>query len=162
MNISNFRAEEYAIVIQVFYKSGIGYLSGYQPDFDYRVIEPYRPNDVGQAEMMMIKIRREIAARAKSPSPTPPKKSAKLLDIPERNNLTPRDVARRLNLSEMTVRRLADEGSIKCAYTPKGHRRFSESEIERFIESQKNTRGSSPSSPHSPTLSARMSPDSEV
>lgn len=159
MKNHGFKAEEYPIVIQVLSKGGIQYLSGFQPDFNYRVIEPYRANDVGQTEMMIIKIRREIASlAARTPSPTP-SKSANLFKIPERGHLTTKDAARILNVSDMTVRRLADEGRLKCSYTPNGHRRFSENSLNDFLL---NLSSSNENPSPTPPESALRLPDSNV
>ena len=59
MNINSFDVARYPLIIQV-----IDHLLViYSPDFDYRVAEPYRPSDIGQTEMMILKVRREIASK---------------------------------------------------------------------------------------------------
>ena len=132
MNLSTFKAEEYPIVIQVIK----GYLSIYQPDFDYRVMEPYRANDVGQTEMLIMKMRRELSLKAKmitDPSKLPiASQSKSLMAETDPTILTTKDVSRLLGVSSMTIVRLADDGSLPCKKTPKGHRRFKRSDVEKL------------------------------
>ena len=133
MNLSTFKAEEYPIVIQVIK----GYISIYQPDFDYRVMEPYRANDVGQTEMLIMKVRRELSLKAKMISDQSkfplPSQSKSLMADTDPTILTTQDVSRLLGVSSMTVVRLADEGTLPCKKTPKGHRRFKRGDVERII-----------------------------
>ncbi len=145
MNLATFHAEEYPIVVQVIK----GYLSLYQPDFDYRVMEPYRPNDVGQTEMLIMKMRRELTSKANliadaAGIPSPSKsKAPEVIDLV---TLSTKDVGRLLGVCAMTVVRLADDGSLPCKKTPKGHRRFKRSDVEKLL-----------SKDHIPTLSTGKS-----
>ena len=134
---NTFSPEKYPIVIQVV---GI-YLTAYAPDFDYRVAEPYRPNDVGQTEMLIIKIRREIQAKLKQLTSNQkehpaPSKSKTALDIENEDTLSTLEVARLLRVSDETVRRFAKAGKLEFQSTLGGHRRFLRSTIERFIAAQ--------------------------
>lgn len=135
MNLSTFKPESYPIIIQVIQ----GYLSAYQPDFDYRIMEPYRPQDIGQTEMLILKIRRELMNKVKllgNAQPPLPSKSKTILDIADPQTLTTKDAALILQVSDMTIVRYADEGLLPCKKTPKGHRRFKKSDLIALIESQ--------------------------
>lgn len=138
MQNHGYKPEHYPIIVQVIPKNGVEYLSAFQPDFNYRVMEVFNAKDVGQTEMMILKMRREIASRiARSKDSPTPAKSAALYKVPERESISTKDAARILNVSEMTVRRMADDGSLKILKkTRGGHRRFSPSEIELFLVQQ--------------------------
>jgi excisionase family DNA binding protein len=129
-----FRPEQFPLVVQVLTQNGKDYLSVYQPDFDYRVIEIYRPQDIGQTEMLIIKVRREILSKSKEPSHlnTSPTLSSALFKIPESKLLSSKGMARKLGVSEQTVRRMADTGKLDFQLTPGGHRRFSEEEVKNL------------------------------
>lgn len=47
---------------------------------------------------------------------------------------TTSQAARILGVSRGTIRRWTDHGNIKCFVTPGGHRRFSQADIDRFLE----------------------------
>jgi excisionase family DNA binding protein len=127
--------EKYPIVVQVIEN----YLTIYAPDFDYRVAEPYRPADVGQTEMMIMKVRREIASKlslishGNTPLPSPTK-GKQVFAVMEGDTLTTREVATLLRVSEETVRRLAARGSLNLHTTPGGHRRFLRSSVQAYLE----------------------------
>ena len=134
MQNKTFAPEKYPLVVQVIEP----YLTIYSPDFDYRVAEPYRPNDVGQTEMMIIKIRREIASKITKfistdqvvPSPT---KSKAVFSVIEHDTLSTSEVSRLLRVSDETVRRLAERGELKFQTTPGGHRRFARNAVQEYI-----------------------------
>ena len=139
MNLATFKPEEYPIVVQVIK----GYLSIYQPDFDYRVMEPFRAQDVGQTEMLILKMRRELVSKAKmfvdqSKLPSPSKTKAIMAD-PDPTILSTKDVSRILGVSDMTVVRLADAGTLACKKTPKGHRRFKRSDVQKILEKNEDS-----------------------
>ena len=52
----------------------------------------------------------------------------------ERRPLTPSQVARRFNVTIVTVGKWADAGLIPSFRTPGGQRRFHEADVEAFIE----------------------------
>ena len=130
MNINNFDTARYPLIIQV-----IDHLLViYSPDFDYRVAEPYRPSDIGQTEMMILKVRREIASKiAKKDLKTPaPSKTKDLIPNSPDSLLTVLDVARLLRISESSVRRMTDRGELTSVTTPGGHRRYSRALVEKL------------------------------
>jgi excisionase family DNA binding protein len=110
----------------------------YSPDFDYRVMEAWRPGDVGQTEMLLLKVRRELQNRMLqiqgrgTPLPAP-KRISDLARVPEGDLLTTREVARLLRVSDETVRRLASSGQLAFHTTPGGHRRFKRSQVEGYL-----------------------------
>ena len=110
----------------------------YQPDFDYRVMEPYRPSDVGQTEMLIMKVRRELALKAKlinDPLKLPLPSPSKALTIDtDPSVLSTKDASRLLGVSNMTIVRLADDGTLPCFKTPKGHRRFKRGDIQKLLD----------------------------
>ena len=53
------------------------------------------------------------------------------------------DVARRLGVSEATVKRWADAGNITCIRTPGGHRKFREREVDAFVAARGGMGGKS-------------------
>ena len=129
--------EKYPLVIQVIEH----YLTIYAPDFDYRVAEPYRPHDIGQTEMMIMKVRREIASKmnlfSKDQTPLPsPTKGKQVFAVIDQDTLSTREVARLMRVSEETVRRLAARGALKLHLTPGGHRRFLRSSVNEYIQKQ--------------------------
>jgi hypothetical protein len=134
MQNKTFTPEKYPLVIQVIEN----YLTIYVPDFDYRVAEPYRAADVGQSEMMIMKVRREIASKISSMSmqgqsiqaPTKAKEVFRVLDS---DTLSTKEVARLLRVSDETVRRLSERGEIKFQSTPGGHRRFLRSSVQNYL-----------------------------
>ncbi len=110
----------------------------YAPDFDYRVAEPYRANDVGQTEMMILKVRREIASKIHqlkfNDSDAPePSKGKDLVPRFDADTLTTFEVARLLRVSQDTVRRLGERGELFFQTTPGGHRRFRRDTVEDYI-----------------------------
>ena len=130
--------EKYPLVIQVIEN----YLTIYAPDFDYRVAEPYRPHDIGQTEMMILKVRREIASKlnlfSKDQTPLPsPSKGKQVFAVIDQDTLSTREVTRLLRVSEETVRRLATRGALKLHLTPGGHRRFLRTSVNEYIERQR-------------------------
>ena len=134
MKNKTFSPEKYPLVIQVIDP----YLTIYSPDFDYRVAEPYRPSDVGQTEMLIMKVRRELASKMNLmtssqqtlPSPT---RSKAVFSIAESDTLSTSEVARLIRVSDETVRRLAERGELKFQATPGGHRRFLRSAVEAYL-----------------------------
>ena len=131
MQVHGFKPEEYPIVIQIITQRGVQYLSAFQPDFDYRVIEVFRKEEIGQSEMMIIKVRREIASRISREKNSPtPLKSAALYKIPEQGNISTTHAAKILGVTSQTIRRWADQGILKATPTRGGHRRFSEETVQ--------------------------------
>jgi excisionase family DNA binding protein len=136
MSGKNLGVEHYPLVIQVIQ----GYLIVTAPDFDYRVVEAWRPSDIGQTEMLILKVRRELQSRVQlalhrhtaPPSPS----TVKQLGLAEESDLlSTREVSRILRLSDETVRRLAKSGALPCRITPGGHRRFARSTVEQYLRS---------------------------
>jgi excisionase family DNA binding protein len=131
---SNLRPEKYPLIVQVVQD----HLMIYSPDFDYRVMEAWRPGDVGQTEMLLLKVRRELQNRMLqiqgrgTPLPSP-KRISELTRVPEGDLLTTREVARLLRVSDETVRRLASSGQLAFHTTPGGHRRFKRSHVEHYL-----------------------------
>jgi excisionase family DNA binding protein len=64
--------------------------------------------------------------------PTPPERSL---------GISTSQAARRLGVSLSTVRRWADEGYLSASRTPGGQRRFSSEEIDRFVDSLRQSGG---------------------
>jgi excisionase family DNA binding protein len=131
--------EKYPLVIQVIES----YLTIFAPDFDYRVAEPYRPHDIGQTEMMIMKVRREIASKlnliSKDNTPLPsPTKGKQVFAVMDGDTLSTREVARLMRVSEETVRRLAARGALKLHTTPGGHRRFLRSSVHEYVEKNRS------------------------
>ncbi|NIM93265.1 MAG: helix-turn-helix domain-containing protein [Anaerolineales bacterium] len=54
--------------------------------------------------------------------------------------LTIKEAAARLGVHPATLRRWADEGQIPVMFTPGGHRRFAESDIDHFTEERRRLR----------------------
>ena len=86
---------------------------------------------------MMKKIQMEGSKRTslgiKLPEPsTLPEVRSRSLEDPA--NLTVADAARILETSQDTVRRLVEDGSLKCSTTRGGHRRFRASQIESYSQ----------------------------
>jgi excisionase family DNA binding protein len=134
MNNKHIRAEAYPLVIQVIQN----HLMIYSPDFNYRVVETWRPGDIGQTEMLVLKVRKELSNRIQlsmargSPPPSPsPHSSLQLVE--EQDWISTRDASRLLLVSEETVRRLADNGGLPCRLTPGGHRRFSRRSVSEYL-----------------------------
>jgi excisionase family DNA binding protein len=140
MNYKDFRAELYPITVQIVVFNGQLFNVIYQPDFKYRVSEPYRPEDMGQTELLIMKMRRDLRSKVETfartnipiPDPSKPKNFFGEEDMDQ--TLSTKDVARLLSISEMSIRRLADDGTLPCKKTPKGHRRFKRSDVERFLQ----------------------------
>lgn len=59
--------------------------------------------------------------------------STKHILAPRRNEISVRQVATLLGEQPYTIRRMADEGELKCRKTRKGHRRFLLTDIEAFL-----------------------------
>ncbi len=134
MNNKQIRPETYPLVIQVIQN----HLMIYSPDFNYRVVESWRPEDIGQTEMMILKVRKELQSRiflagSRGLSPPPPATHASLRMIEDQDWISTRDAARLLQVSEETVRRLADHGGLPCRLTPGGHRRFSRKAVSDYL-----------------------------
>jgi excisionase family DNA binding protein len=134
MNNRHIRPESYPLVIQVIQN----HLMIYSPDFNYRVVETWRPEDIGQTEMLVLKVRKELSnrihlslTRGSPPPACSPHSSLRLVE--DQDWISTRDVARLLQVSDETVRRLADSGGIPCRLTPGGHRRFSRKAVSEHL-----------------------------
>lgn len=155
MQNSSFRPEKYPIVVQVVDQ----YLTAYSPDFDYRVAEPWRPLDVGQTEMMIIKIRREIASRLQRESKHPtPTKAKSVFQAQDRDNLTVLEVARLLRVNAMTVRRLCNKSALTYFTTPGGHRRISRASVEKYLREKAGKNELKTATAPTPRLSSDKEP----
>ncbi len=69
---------------------------------------------------------------------SPPEPSSIKATLSERQDLgfTPPQAAKLLGVSVNTVRRMVDRGTLKAEVTDGGHRKISESEIRKWLESQ--------------------------
>jgi excisionase family DNA binding protein len=61
--------------------------------------------------------------------------------MPKNQLLSIRAAAENLGVSEAALRQWTDEGKIQAFVTPGGHRRYSEAELERFMEASRNVLG---------------------
>jgi len=135
MNNKQIRPEAYPLIIQVLHN----HLMIYSPDFNYRVVETWRPDDIGQTEMLVLKVRKELSNRIQlsinrnTPPPLPsPHSSLRLVE--DQDWISTRDAARLLQVSEETVRRLSDQGGLACRLTPGGHRRFIRKSVTDYLK----------------------------
>jgi excisionase family DNA binding protein len=135
MNNKQIKPEAYPLIIQVIHN----HLMIYSPDFNYRVVETWRPEDIGQTEMMVLKIRKELSNRlqlssGRNTSPPLPSSPSSLHLVEDQDWISTRDTARLLQVSEETVRRLADQGGLACRLTPGGHRRFNRKTVSDYLK----------------------------
>lgn len=71
-------------------------------------------------------------------TPEPSKTKTSILAEKERG-LSTREVAKSLGVSENTVRRMVEDGFIRCEKTAGGHRRFYQNDIEQALVKIKET-----------------------
>lgn len=95
-----------------------------------------KAEEIGNLYFDMIrKIDEEIAGRLRRKERIPePKKLNQVLPVEASTVYSVREMSRVLSVSEDTIRRMADEGTLKCKLTRGGHRKFSAFELERARE----------------------------
>lgn len=101
-----------------------------------RFDEVRKAEEIGKLYMdVFTKISDEIKRRAQLGKPIPePKKPADLIPKSDPPALSVADVARILETSQDTVRRLVDDKKLKCVLTRGGHRRFRTADVAEYIE----------------------------
>lgn len=127
----------------------------YSPDFQYFFTvpssqDPHRWTSIS-IQQVEIEIEKKLAALSKEGKSHPtPKKLAEIFHqenflsksnqhpTEQQHLLTIRQTATRLNLSCSTIRRLSQNGTLKCSFTPRGHRRFSQKQVQEFLNHTKN------------------------
>lgn len=119
-----------------------GRLYCYSPDFDMRICdtEHYDPKEVGQIEILLRRMWKEVIPRLIKerkykekdiPSPTSPAAMEKDWD---KDQLTLQEAARLLRISRSTLHRMSERGDMPYKETPGGHRRFFRSDIEGYLK----------------------------
>ena len=134
MQLSNFEPGKYPVIIRIISK----HLVVSSPDFGMHITKRFdeirRAEEIGSLVLdMMKKIQVEGSKRTSLGLRLPePSMLAELAPKDDPAHLTVADVARILETSQDTVRRLVDDGSLKCSTTRGGHRRFRASVVENY------------------------------
>jgi excisionase family DNA binding protein len=135
--LGNFIEGKYGVILRIVH----GYLIASSPEFGITVTKKFdqirKSEEIGKLYLdVLAKVSDEIKRRTQTGKPIPePKKIIDLLPKSDAPTLTVADVARMLETSQDTVRRLVEDESLTCTLTRGGHRRFRPSEIEKYINS---------------------------
>ena len=73
---------------------------------------------------------------AEKKPPNPSRQKRPIEEKKERQYTTP-EVADYLGVSENTIRRLVKRRELDCNFTPRGHRRFTEIQVQTYLKKQK-------------------------
>jgi excisionase family DNA binding protein len=134
----NFQVGEYMITLRILR----GYLVAHAPDFGITVTRRFdeirKKEEVGELYFDLLeRIIKDIDGRKRRKERIPePIEHKALKDETDPKNYRVRDVARLLEVSEDTVRRLSDSGALPYSTTPGGHRRYRRSDVVEWLESK--------------------------
>ena len=134
--MANFNPGAYGIIIRIMH----GSLIASSPEFGIvitkRFDEVRRAEEIGKLYMdVFTKISDEIKHRTQLSKPIPePKKPVDLIPKNDPPTLSVADVARILETSQDTVRRLVADKKLRCVLTRGGHRRFRVSDLSAYQE----------------------------
>jgi excisionase family DNA binding protein len=124
----------------VIFKIIDGYLVVHSPEFGMVVKKKFdllrQAEEIGNLYLDLVrKMDEEIKALSKRKMKIP--EARKLKDVLPKESQTfysVTEMARMLGVSSDTVRRMADEGALKCRLTRGGHRKFTHAEMQRATE----------------------------
>ena len=134
--MANFHPGSYGIILRIIN----GYLVASSPEFGITITKRFdeikKREEIGTLYFDLFdKIAAAMKAKISAGKPLPePKKSLDMLPKNDPAILSVSRVAEILETSQDSVRRLVDDGSLKCVLTRKGHRRFRMSEVEKFLK----------------------------
>ncbi len=115
-----------------------GFISANSPEFGLTITKRLdsvrKLEDIGMLYFSLIeRISDDVKGRQKRKEKIPtPKESIDLVPKAEPSNLKITDVARMLEMSVDTVRRLTESGKLKSRKTPGGHRRYRVSDVAKW------------------------------
>lgn len=134
--MANFNPGSYGVVLRILN----GYLVATAPEFGITITKRFddirKREEIGTLYMDLVaKVSDEIKRRVQLGKPVPsPKKIPDLVPKNDPPTLSVADVARILQTSQDTVRRLVEDKKLKCTLTRGGHRRFRSSDVVEYAE----------------------------
>ncbi len=150
--MGNFNVGAYGIVLRILN----GYLVASAPEFGITITKRFdevrRSEEIGALYLDLLKkVTEDIQKRQRLKQTIPvPKTPLDLVPKSEPPTLSISDVARMLETSQDTVRRLVSDRKLKCIFTRGGHRRFRSSDINLFLNGADNKEAVP--TPHNVTL----------
>jgi len=144
--MGNFNPGAYGVILRIVQ----GYIIVTSPEFNITISKRFdeirKSEEIGKLYLDLVaKVTEEIKRRTQLGKAIPtPKKVPDLMPKNDPPHLTVADVARILETSQDTVRRLVDDNKLKCTLTRGGHRRFRAADIDSYLSNAGNVSSLSP------------------